>query len=156
MVTPLVPGTPAEHTSCMLLKLGQVAFRLAEERLAELGLRVRHYSILQALADHDGPMSQLGIGGYLRIDPATMVNSLDTLEELGLASRERDSSDRRRYVVHLTDAGADVLAKANAKLVELDEHVLGDLSADSRSRLHGLLGELNAGPTLSGPSVAHA
>lgn len=147
-MTELVPGTTAEHTSCLLLKMGQVLFRIAEDRLAELGLRLRHYSILQALADN-GSMSQLALGGYLRIDPATMVSSLDDLEAQGLATRERDAQDRRRYVIHITDSGADVLAKANAKLVELDETAFTDLSDSARARLHGSLGKLNQGATLS-------
>lgn len=146
-MTELVPGTTAEHTSCLLLKMGQVLFRIAEDRLAELGLRLRHYSILQALADN-GSMSQLALGGYLRIDPATMVSSLDDLEAQGLATRERDAQDRRRYVIHITDSGADVLAKANAKLVELDETAFTDLSDSARARLHGSLGKLNQGATL--------
>lgn len=146
-MTELVSGTTAEHTSCLLLKMGQVLFRMAEGRLAELGLRLRHYSILQALADN-GSMSQLALGGYLRIDPATMVSSLDDLEAQGLATRERDAQDRRRYVIHITDSGADTLAKANAKLVELDETAFTDLSDSARLRLHGSLGKLNQGVTL--------
>jgi len=88
MAAPLVSGHVAEHTSCLLVKLGQAVFRLAEDQLEPLGLRVRHYSILQALADN-GAMSQLALGAYLRIDPATMVGSLDDLEQLALASRTR-------------------------------------------------------------------
>ena len=80
---PLVPGTVAEHTTCLLVKLGQVMFRIAEADLGPYGLRVRHYSILQALIDN-GPMSQHALGGYLRIDPATMVTTLDDLESAGL------------------------------------------------------------------------
>lgn len=145
--TPLVPGYVAEHTSCLLVKLGQVLFRLAEDQLEPLGLRVRHYSILQALADN-GAMSQLALGADLRIDPATMVGSLDDLEQLALAARTRDPRDRRRHVVDVTTAGCRVLAAANDALVELDTRVTADLLAPQRLVLRQLLNALSAGPAL--------
>jgi DNA-binding MarR family transcriptional regulator len=145
--TPLVPGHVAEHTSCLLVKLGQVLFRLAEDQLEPLGLRVRHYSILQALADN-GAMSQLALGAYLRIDPATVVGSLDDLELLALAARTRDPRDRRRHFVDVTTAGCRVLAAANDALVELDTRVTADLLAPQRLVLRQLLNALSAGPAL--------
>lgn len=144
---PLVPGTVAEHTICLLTKIGQVAFRIAEDGLGDLGLRVRHYSVLQALVDN-GPMSQLALGTFLRIDPATMVTSLDDLERAGYAVRERDARDRRRYVVRTTDAGREVLACANRRLNSLDSDVLADLSAADRKALHRMMNKLASGPTL--------
>lgn len=146
---PLVPGTVAEHTACLLVKLGQVLFRLAEDELGDLGLRVRHYSILQALADN-GPMSQLGLGGYLRIDPATMVSSLDDLERAGLAARTRDPQDRRRYLVELTADGRRLLAAANPALDILDDRAFGALSATDRKALHRILHKLQAHPSVVG------
>lgn len=143
----LVPGTVAEHTSCLLLKLGQVVFRLAEDHLDDAGLRVRHYSILQALADN-GAMSQLALGGYLRIDPATMVSSLDDLERAELAARARDPQDRRRHLVEITAAGRALLERTNRSLDELDERVLADVSAADRRALHRILTRLAGGPTL--------
>src|SRR2546430_2568656 len=124
---PLVPGTVAEHTTCLLVKLGQVMFRIAENDLGLYELRVRHYSILQALADN-GPMSQHALGGYLRIDPATMVTSLDDLETAALAARSKDPKDRRRYVVELTEHGQDIVREANSQLGGLDNAMFADLS----------------------------
>jgi DNA-binding MarR family transcriptional regulator len=142
---PLVPGTVGDHTSCLLVKLGQVMFRLAEEELP--GLRVRHYSILQALADN-GPMPQLALGAYLRIDPATMVSSLDDLENAGHAARVRDPGDRRRYLVEITETGRSVLAGANDRLVELDDQAFAELSSTDRKTLHRILSKLASGTTL--------
>lgn len=142
---PLVPGTVGDHTSCLLVKLGQVMFRLAEEELP--GLRVRHYSILQALADN-GAMPQLALGAYLRIDPATMVSSLDDLENAGHAARVRDPGDRRRYLVEITEAGRTALAGANECLEELDDRAFAELSSADRKALHRILSKLASGSTL--------
>lgn len=145
---PLVPGTVAEHTICLLIKLGQVAFRIAEDGIGGTGLRVRHYSVLQALADN-GAMPQLALGSFLRIDPATMVTSLDDLERAGYAERTRDPQDRRRYAVDITAEGRKVLADLNRTLVDLDGEILADLGATERDSLHALLGSLAGSPTLT-------
>ncbi|MEU1481196.1 MarR family winged helix-turn-helix transcriptional regulator [Streptomyces sp. NPDC005760] len=145
---PLVPGTVAEHTIWLLVKLGQVAFRIAEEGISGTGLRVRHYSVLQALADN-GAMPQLALGSFLRIDPATMVTSLDDLERAGYAERTRDPQDRRRYAVDITDDGRKVLADLNRTLVGLDGETLTDLGATERHALHALLSSLAESPALT-------
>ncbi len=145
---PLVPGTVAEHTICLLVKLGQVAFKIAEDGIAGTGLRVRHYSVLQALADN-GAMAQLALGSFLRIDPATMVTSLDDLERAGFAQRTRDPQDRRRYAVDITDGGRKVLADLNRALVDLDSEILADLGTTERHSLHVLLGSLAGSPALT-------
>ncbi|MEU9175199.1 MarR family winged helix-turn-helix transcriptional regulator [Streptomyces sp. NPDC048420] len=145
---PLVPGTVAEHTICLLVKLGQVAFRLAEEGIGGTGLRVRHYSVLQALADN-GAMPQLALGSFLRIDPATMVTSLDDLERAGYAERTRDPQDRRRYAVDITEDGRKVLADLNRTLVGLDSETLADLGSTERHSLHTLLSSLAESPALT-------
>ncbi|MFD3622819.1 MarR family winged helix-turn-helix transcriptional regulator [Streptomyces sp. NPDC058676] len=138
----------AEHTICLLVKLGQVAFRIAEDGIGGTGLRVRHYSVLQALADN-GAMPQLALGSFLRIDPATMVTSLDDLERTGYAERTRDPQDRRRYAVDITAEGRKVLADLNRTLVDLDGEVLADLGATERDSLHALLGSLAGSPALT-------
>lgn len=115
----LVPGSIASHLSCLLVKLGQVSFRLQEAALAPLDLRVRHFSVLQALADR-GPSVQLDLGRYLRIDPATMAAVLDDLDRVGAVSRERAPEDRRRYIVTLTPEGQDLLGRAVGAIETVD------------------------------------
>lgn len=115
----LVPGSIASHLSCLLVKLGQVSFRLQEAALAPLNLRVRHFSVLQALADR-GPSVQLELGRYLRIDPATMAAVLDDLGGMSAVARERAPEDRRRYIVTLTPEGQGLLSRAVAAVEAVD------------------------------------
>lgn len=145
-VEPLVPGGIADHTLCVLLKLGQVAFRLTEDALLDLGLRIRHYSVLQAIADR-GAVSQTELGAYLRIDAATMVSAVDDLEQLGFAERQRDPADRRRYLVDLTNQGREGLSNAIEVLDRLEDRVLESLSADERAAVKTTLGGLNLTPS---------
>lgn len=144
----LVPGTIGAHTSCLLVKLGQVAYRLEEVALAPLDLRVRHFGLLQGLADC-GPIGQIDLVRYLRIDPATMAAALEHLEAVGAVERERDPSDRRRYVVALTPSGRDVLARANSALSHVDATLRADLAGPAAAQLHDLLTELSRSATVA-------
>ena len=143
----LVPGQIASHTSCLLMKLGQVAYRLQEDRLDDLDLRVRHFSVLQGLSD-EGPIGQLELARYLRIDPATMAVVLDQLEKRGAVSRERSQQDRRRYIVALTQAGKGLLKEANRSLDEIDVLLRTDLGDEQSQTLHEVLLGLSASPAL--------
>jgi DNA-binding MarR family transcriptional regulator len=140
-------GSAADQTVCLLLRLGQVAFRMCEDRLGGLDLRVRHYILLQTLAD-EGPTAQLTLGEQLRIDPATMVSSLESLERRGCVERSRDPRDRRRYVVALTDSGRRILTLADERLHALSETVFADLADADRGALHRALAVLAAGPAM--------
>jgi len=159
---PLVPEFIAHHTSCVLVKAGQAIFRLMEQRLAELDIRTRHYSILKSLSAV-GEMSQQEICTLLRIDVATMVASLDDCERLGLANRVRNPEDRRKHLIVITAAGRDLLDRAEAVLDGLDQDVLRVLAAPERSALHALMTEvvsdevlLPAGSRAAEPPVARS
>jgi DNA-binding MarR family transcriptional regulator len=147
-VVPLVPGTIADHTSCLVLKVGQVVFRLMEDRLSGLGLRIRHYSLLAALTDR-GPLSQGQLGAFLRIDGATMVATIDDLETLGLVERRRAQRDRRQSMVSITADGEKMLRRVEDLMTALDDEFLEDVTANQRTQLHRLMLKLSQGPVLA-------
>lgn len=148
-VASLTPGGISDHVACLLVKLGQVAYRLTEDTLAQWGLRTRHYSVMQALSD-EGALSQQDLVALLRIDRATMVSAVDELESKGFAARARSVDDRRRYNVTLTDGGVAVLAAIREGLDRLDAMVLADLGADERSRFDAVLRTLSGSGALVG------
>lgn len=143
----LVPGEIASHASCLLVKLGQVAYRLQEVRLAELDLRVRHFSVLQGLAD-EGPIGQLDLGQHLRIDPATMAAVLDHLEKRDAVSRQRSRQDKRRYIVALTPTGKELLRQATQILDTIDGLLDTDLEDGQANALREGLTQLAKSPAL--------
>ena len=145
---PLVPGGLADHTSCLALKVGQVVFRLMENRLSALGLRVRHYSVLQTLFER-GSMPQQDLGTCLRIDSATMVATIDDLEGSGYVTRVRSLADRRSYEISILPQGRSVLKRLNAMISDLDGAIFADLTAKQLDDLHRMLGKLSSGTHLA-------
>jgi DNA-binding MarR family transcriptional regulator len=101
-------------------------------------VELRHLGVLATLAEA-GPLSQRALIDRLQVDKSSMVYIIDELERQGLAERHRNEHDRRSYAVHLTPAGRDRLAAANATAADAMTELLAPLSAAERRQLHQLL-----------------
>ncbi|MFC5185037.1 MarR family winged helix-turn-helix transcriptional regulator [Actinomadura harenae] len=119
------------------------AGRLGRARMAAMmggrGLGLWHFAVLSALDDSAAPPSQRDLGARLGIDPSDLVDVVGALEERGLLGRERDPSDRRRYVVALTSEGRVELDAVAEQAVELDAELLAPLDEDERVAFAGML-----------------
>ena len=74
-----------------------------------------------------------------------MVVALDALEEEGLVERRPDPKDRRARIVVPTDAGRELLARAEEVVLSVEAEVLADLDAEELRALRGLLIRLVVG-----------
>lgn len=82
---------------------GTVGGRIASD-LRRLSLTESQFGILEMLF-HLGPLRQCDIGTKLLISRANVTLVVDQLVDRGWIRRERDESDRRSKVVHLTAEG---------------------------------------------------
>ncbi|MYR08340.1 MarR family transcriptional regulator [Gordonia sp. SID5947] len=144
MTDQLVPEPISRHDSCVFLRVGQEIFRITERRLAHLGIRTRHFTVL-AVLDHGGSQSQQALSAATRIDTSTMVAAIDELSTLKLVTRAKDQTDRRRSVIAITEAGAATLARANEVMGTVGDDVFADISPADRAQLTTILATLNAG-----------
>jgi len=114
--------------------------------MATLGIDTRHYAVLVAIADADGP-SQQDVSDALGIDRATLVALADDLEANQLIRRARSDQDRRAYALRLTSAGAALMNAAHTLMEQCEEEFTGVLTPAERSQLAELLARLlNAAP----------
>ena len=122
----------------LLARLG-FAFKARAIANAEReGFELYDYSLLAILAEGTR-QTQTTIAAALNIDPSRLVAVLDTLEQRGLISRQRDPLDRRRHVVSITPAGKRELGRLRELIKKLEDEFLATLDADDRKALHGLL-----------------
>ena len=119
-------------------KIGWRATRLFAAALEPMGLRPKHYGVLNFLDATPGA-SQQELGATMGIDPSSVVAIIDDFERAGVAERRRDPTDRRRYAIHLTRKGKTLLARASEAAQAAEEALLADLDADERRVLHILL-----------------
>ena len=129
---------PAHRSAALLDHLARRMRLRAESTLAPLGLRPRHLVALTVLRDHGGSTQQ-ALSTTLQIDRTNLVGLLNELEAETLIERRRSSEDRRRHIVELTEAGRELLAKAEFALATVEDEVLGRLDDDERETLYRLL-----------------
>jgi DNA-binding MarR family transcriptional regulator len=107
------PRGVTERPALLLVKLADDVMARAEDPLAALGLSGRQYTVL-AILSSDAPPSQLDLASLCGLLPAQIVAVIDELERRGFVARQRSESDRRRSVVTLTEAGREILERADA------------------------------------------
>ena len=122
----------------LLALLGQDAMRRLRAAHTATGLTPRQFQLLGLLHDN-GPMGQRELGETMGIDPSVLVTMLNPLEETGFVTRRRDTADRRRHTVLLTDAGATRLTTAARAQREAEDELFAGLDGDQREQLRLLL-----------------
>ncbi|WP_237515182.1 MULTISPECIES: MarR family winged helix-turn-helix transcriptional regulator [unclassified Streptomyces] len=134
----------AERPGYLLHKAGLVLVEDVEKALGSVGMRIRDFFVLAALAG--GPeLSQQDLSRLLNLDPTTVVTVIDEMERNGHVERRRNPADRRRYNLFLTATGREALATADRVATEVESAFFGGLSADERAALRTTLGVLMAG-----------
>ena len=102
--------TPHDANSeAILLALRRISRRVSlhSKKLArQSGLTLPQVVCLRVLAKHDPPgLTGAAIGRAMRLSSPTVTGILDRLERGGYVERVRDTVDRRRVHVSLTQAG---------------------------------------------------
>ncbi len=124
-------------TYVKLMRAAESITARAHKHLSSVGLTVSQFGVLEAIF-HLGPLSQRDLGRKILRSSGNITMVIDNLEKRRLVRRERDSSDRRMFIVHLTAEGQKLIGKIfppHAALItnELsvlkaaDQKILGDL-----------------------------
>ena len=111
--------------------------------LEDLGLSPRARCVLAAAMD--GEYTQIELARMIGLDKTTMVVTLDELERQGLAERRPSSKDRRARVVAVTEAGEQMVRRAEDVTERVQEDVLAALPERERKALVAGLAKLVSG-----------
>jgi DNA-binding MarR family transcriptional regulator len=112
----------------------------ADEILRPLGIEVRHFGALTALAD--GVPSQRELADRLRVSGPVVVEMVDALEARGMVERRRDPADRRSNALVVTDSGREALVVAGGKLEDATRELVAPIGASGDAELRALLRKL--------------
>ncbi|WP_198174339.1 MarR family winged helix-turn-helix transcriptional regulator [Mesorhizobium xinjiangense] len=116
-------------------------FRLAEQRLHELGITPQQFALLVLVERNPGSRQSL-IAKARGLDKSTLVPMIDRLEREGLLERRPMAGDRRIKTIWLTEKGADLLQQAIPAIAATDESLGASLTAEERTELVRLLKKL--------------
>ena len=84
--------------------------RAFDQRAATMGVTRPQWRVLARLKRESG-LRQVELAERLDMEPITLCRIVDRLEEAGLVKRKPDPSDRRAWLLELTQKAAPVLKK---------------------------------------------
>jgi len=109
----------------------------------EVNLERSAYGIMCKLCD-EGPQRLGALATSFGLDPSTITRQVQALEEIGLASRRTDPTDRRASILDLTDTGRGVLDRTRTHRRARLQDALHDWPDADLTDFGRLLKEFNA------------
>lgn len=137
------PAALAARVGFLLAQAHMAARAKADRALDGVGLTMKGFAALATLVS-DGPLSQQRLSRRIRMDPATMVDVIDALEDGGYVSRNRNPSDRREYLLVPTARGRALYARAEKALVDTEQATVRALNGRETRTLMELLRRITA------------
>ena len=151
VTAPPKPGAEHLDQSRLTHLVGYAASRAAitlrrvfARNFAALDLKVVEFSILMLVASNP-QVNQKQLGQALDVSAPNMAVTIDRLVERGWVERVRGTRDRRAMHIHLTPAGAELVARAEAIAATMEGTALRALSPAERALLIELLMKVATG-----------
>lgn len=130
--------TPQETLSYKLLVLGTSMREECKDILDTLGLTYGNYFTMLYIYNNPG-ITQVKLAELNHRDRNVIGRVVDTLEKLGYARREKSPSDRRVYMLYLTDKGVEAAEKYWPRILEAEENAVAIYSEEEQQSLQYLL-----------------
>lgn len=112
-------------------RLQQIAVALFLEEAKDTGITPVQYAAMQAVANRPG-LDQRSLARGIGLDTSTIAGVVDRLEARGLLERRAAAEDRRVRRLHLTDAGAALLAQVVPAMRRAQRRILAPLPPPER------------------------
>jgi DNA-binding MarR family transcriptional regulator len=115
----------------------QQVMELNFKRAHQQGLSTTQFMLLGLMhAAQDNVPCTIGwLASQLNLDPATVVRTVDSLEKRGWVERRRDSSDRRKVSVAMTEEGRAAQQQLHQRFTSRLTAILYAMSEEGRMAL---------------------
>jgi len=138
-----MPSQPLqENTGHLLMQTCKLLRTRVHALLGEFGLYCGQPFVLRVLWQEEG-VTHSELAEKLRVQPATMTNTLKRMEKAGFVERRHDAADQRVSRVYLTDAGRDIQDAVDGVWSELEERTFAGFSSDEVATFRQLLVHIN-------------
>jgi DNA-binding MarR family transcriptional regulator len=134
------PPALAKRLGFLITRVHHVFHERADQVLEPVGIEIRHFAALKALAH--GVPSQRELADRLGVSTPVVVEMVDALEARGLVERRRDAADRRNNTLIVTDSGQATVTSATAELEAATAELTEAIGADGERELNALLRRL--------------
>ena len=92
---------------------------------------------------HNGSMSMKDLSKSLGVTTGTITVTVDRLEKGGYAVRDRSESDRRSYIIRLTEKGREAFSDHHTHHMSLSDEIASILSEDEVKNFVRILEKIN-------------
>jgi len=118
----------------LIRRLQQISISVFTDRMKALGhdLTAPQFATLAVLSKSPA-IDQATLAGLIAHDRPTIGGVVERLEAKGLITRRRNEKDRRAMVLHLSEAGADVLQSLLPEVRKMQADILPGLSEAERA-----------------------
>ena len=89
------------------------------------------------------------LADQLSLSNSTIVERLNSLEEVGMIKRERNSQDRRKVTISLTDKSMKIVNKVDMSIFDFIPHFFDELNSNEKLELLQLFKKVNLDPKYS-------
>jgi DNA-binding MarR family transcriptional regulator len=111
-----------------------------DDLLKSSGVTALQYTALTVLERHDGlPAAQLARDSF--VTAQSMADIVRALEKRSLIHRERNPRNRRELLLHLTDAGRQLLADHADEVAALEGRMVSKLTARQVAQFRAALAD---------------
>src|SRR4051812_18655524 len=135
-----------EDVGFLLTRASGLVVRATNAALADLGLRVRQYSVLVLADDAAEGISQRDLAEVLGLDPSQVVALVDELAAAELVERRPAPTDRRQRLAGAPAGGGRLRRRADTAATAAVQRQLGGLGVEEQETLRALLQRVVAGP----------
>jgi MarR family transcriptional regulator, 2-MHQ and catechol-resistance regulon repressor len=132
-------GGSGVHVFLVLWKASRAAQAYAEKSISELEMCGSDFAVLEALL-HKGPLPINEIGKKVLLTSGSITIAVDRLETKRLVERRAHGTDRRARIVHLTQAGRNLITRVYADhAADMERLASASLTKAERKTLISLL-----------------
>jgi DNA-binding MarR family transcriptional regulator len=130
---------PTDHSIAYLAReITRIYTRNLQDAIAEHGILIGQYHFLRVLWEKD-QITQRELANAVGMKESTTFTALAGMEKQGLLTRKRDSDDRRKMTVKLTDKGRGLKSKLIPIAKAVNDRPLTGLTPEQVSDLKAKL-----------------
>ena len=128
-------------TDYLPFQMSVIAGRVFQNIMDGAGLQVPEWRIMMALPAHQ-PCSSHDLCILTAMDAARVSRAQRRLEDLEMISVIRDTNDRRRLVVRLSEKGSAEVSRLRLAARDVETQLLDGLGPEDRANLRTAINEL--------------
>lgn len=131
-----------ESLPIMLLRAREALMRRIRPYLQDHGLSEQQWRVLRVL-DEVGPLEPTALGERCVVLTPSLTRILSHLENRSMIRREKHPTDKRKQIIHLADAGAQVIADIAPRAKEVYDELEEVFGRPQMNNLLNKLGKLS-------------